>query len=89
MQEINCFSKMADFVNFEAVEDRNIDEIYEIEDIEGNMFENVKDVELIFNENKFGENVEDYYAFTNVSRSVEVLHYVRFLYWFWLFSGSK
>ena len=80
MQEINCFSKMADFVNFEAVEDRNIDEIYEIEDIEGNMFENVKDVELIFDENKFGENVEDYYAFTNVSRSVEVLHYVRFLY---------
>ena len=57
---------MADFVNFEAVEDSGIDEI----DVdEQNMSENVSDVDFTDNENDFDENVENCYAFTNVNRS--------------------
>ena len=68
MWEVNCFGKMADFINFEAVEDSNIDDINVDEQ---NMSEKVSDVDFIDNENDFDENVEDYYAFTNVNRSVE------------------
>ena len=65
---------MADFVNFEAVDD--IDEIDDIDDIdeiddEQIISENVSDVDFIDDENNFDENLEDYYAFTNVSRSYE------------------
>ena len=68
MWEINCFGKMADFVNFEAIEDSNIDEInFEEQD----MSENVSDVDFIDDENDFDENVENYPAFTNENRSVE------------------
>ena len=67
MLEINCFSKMDEFINFEAVED-NMDEIDVVEE---NMIENVSDVNLIDDENNFDENIDDYYAFTNVNRSVE------------------
>ena len=35
------------------------------------MFENVSDVELVDDEDDFDKNLGDYYAFTNVSRSVE------------------
>ena len=59
---------MADFVNFEAAEDSNIDEINVDEQ---NMSENISDVDFIDDENDFEENVEDYYAFANVNRSVE------------------
>ena len=65
--EINCFSKIDEFINFEAVED-NMDEIDVVEE---NMIENVSDVNLIDDENNFDENIDDYYAFTNVNRSVE------------------
>ena len=59
---------MADFVNFEPFTDSNIDEI----DVdEQNMSVNVSDVDFIDDENNFDKNVEDYYAFTNVNRSVE------------------
>ena len=58
---------MADFVNFEAVDDSNIDEIDDKQIIS----ENVSDVDFIDDENDFDENLEDYYAFTNVSRSYE------------------
>ena len=68
MWEVNCFGKMADFINFEVVEDSNIDDINVDEQ---NMSEKVSDVDFIDNENDFDENVEDYYAFTNVNRSVE------------------
>ena len=67
MLEINCFSKIDEFINFEAVED-NMDEIDVVEE---NMIENVSDVNLIDDENNFDENIDDYYAFTNVNRSVE------------------
>ena len=60
---------MADFVNFEAVEDSNIDEIG-VGD-EQIISENVSDVDFIDNQNDFDENVEDFYAFTNVIRSYE------------------
>ena len=51
---------MADFVNFEAVEDSNISEI----DVdEQNMSENISDVDFIDDENDFDKNVKDYYAF--------------------------
>lgn len=55
-------------INFEAVEDSNIDEIDATEE---NMFENISDVEFIDNQNDFDENVEVYYVFTNVNRGVE------------------
>ena len=58
---------MDEFINFEAVED-NMDEIDVVEE---NMIENVSDVNLIDDENNFDENIDDYYAFTNVNRSVE------------------
>ena len=67
MLEINCFSKMDEFINFEAVED-NMDEIDAVEE---NMIENVSDVNFIDDENNFDENINDYYAFRNVNRSVE------------------
>ena len=51
-------------INFEAVEDSNIDEIDATEE---NMFENISDVEFIDNQNDFDENVEVYYVFTNVN----------------------
>ena len=58
---------MADFVNFETVHDSNIDEIDDKQIIS----ENVGDVDYIDNDNDFDENLEYYYAFTNVSRSYE------------------
>ena len=44
-------------INFEAVEDSNIDKIDATEE---NMFENISDVEFIDNQNDFYENVEVY-----------------------------
>ena len=35
------------------------------------MYKNASDGDFIYDENNFDKNVEDYYAFTNVSRSVE------------------
>ena len=65
---INYFGKMTAFVNFEAADDSNVNKI---KDTEENMFENVSDVELVDDEDDFDKNLGDYYAFTNVSRSVE------------------
>ena len=62
---------MTDFVNFETVDDSNIDEINDEQIIS----ENVSDVDFIDNENNFDDNSEDYCAFTNVSR-----RYARFFY---------
>ena len=59
---------MTAFVNFEAADDSNVNKI---KDTEENMFENVSDVELVDDEDDFDKNLGDYYAFTNVSRSVE------------------
>ena len=68
MLVINYFGKMNAFVNFEAADDSNVNKI---KDTEENMFENVSDVELVDDEDDFDKNLGDYYAFTNVSRSVE------------------
>ena len=59
---------MTDFLDFNAVKDSNVNEI---NDTEKNLVENVTDVDYIDDENKFNGSVADYYAFTNVSRSVE------------------
>ena len=69
IQEINWFGKMAELVNFEAVED-NVDDVSNVDEGEG-VYENISDGDFIDDEKNFDENVEDYYTFTNVSRSVE------------------
>ena len=69
IQEINCFGKTGEFVNFEAVED-NVDDVINANE-DGEVYKNVSDGDFIYDENNFDKDVEDYYAFTNVSRSVE------------------
>ena len=69
IQEINCFGKTVEFVNFEAVED-NVDDVINANE-GGEVYKNVSDGDFIYDENNFDKDVEDYYAFTNVSRSVE------------------
>ena len=59
---------MANFVNFETAED-NVDNVIDKEGEE--VYENVSDGDFIDNKNNFDEDVEDYDAFTNVSRSVK------------------
>ena len=59
---------MAEFVNYEATED-NVDDFIDEKDEE--VYKNVSDGNFINDENDFDENVEGYFAFTNVSRSVE------------------
>ena len=66
MQEISYFDKMDDFVDFEAVDNNDN---YNSED-EADDDTNVNDVEFIDNSN-YDENVETYYAFTNVNRRLE------------------
>ena len=61
---------MTEFVNFEAVEN-NVHDITDVDECE-EMYENLSDGDFVEDENNdFDENIEDYYAFTNVSRSVE------------------
>ena len=69
IQEINCFGKTVEFVNFEAVED-NVDDVINANE-GGEVYKNVSDGDFIYDENNFDIDVEDYYAVTNVSRSVE------------------
>ena len=69
IQEINCFGKTVEFVNFETVED-NVDDVINANE-GGEVYKNVNDGDFIYDENNFDKDVEDYYAFTNVSRSVE------------------
>ena len=58
---------MADFVDFEAVDDNdNYDNNAETE-----LDANMNDVEFIDDENDFNESVETYYAFKNVNRRLE------------------
>ena len=68
MSVINYFGKITDFLDFEAVEDSNVNEI---DDTEDSLVENVYNVDFIDDENEFNESVADYYNFTNVSRSIE------------------
>ena len=58
---------MADFVDFEAVDD------YDSYDsnAETKLDANISDVEFINDKNDFNESVETYYAFTNVNRRLE------------------
>ena len=60
---------MVEFVNFEAVED-NVDDVINANE-GGEVYKNVSGGDFIYDENNFDKDVEDYYAFTNVSRSVE------------------
>ena len=63
---INYFGKMIDFLDFEAVEDSNVNEINNTAE---NLVENIS--EFIDDENEFNQSVAGYWAFINVSRSVE------------------
>ena len=64
------FGNMVDFINFEAVKN-DIDEgaIMEIDKCE--LAEAVSDKEFIDDETQVDGNIEDYYGFANVSRSIE------------------
>lgn len=55
---------MVEFLNFEAAED-NVDEVIDEEDEK--VYKNVSDGDFIDD-----KNVEDYYAFTNISRSIDL-----------------
>lgn len=68
IQEIDYFGKIAEFVNFEVKD--NIDDVIDVDKGE-EMYKNVSDSGFTDDENKFDENVEDYYTFTNVSRRIE------------------
>ena len=57
---------MNDFINFEAVQDGINDAIMKVE-----LPETVSDNGFIDDETQIDENLEDYYAFINVNRSVE------------------
>ena len=59
---------MADFVNFEAVKDNADDDVIDVDGENEDVYKNVSDGDFIDDENKFDENVEDYYAFANVSK---------------------
>ena len=62
---------MADFANVEAVEDNIDDSVVDLDEENEDVYEDVSDANFIDDEKDFDENVEDYYAFTNVSRCVE------------------
>ena len=65
MQQINCFGKMAAFVDFEATHDNdNYDSNTEAE-----TNANVSDIEFIDDENDFNESVQTYYVFTNIKQT--------------------
>ena len=59
---------MTDFLDFQAFEDSKVNEI---DNTEENLVDNVIDDDFIDYENEFNESAADYYAFTNVSMSVE------------------
>ena len=59
---------MADFVNFEAVKDNADDDVIDVDEENEDVYKNVSDGNFIDDGNKFDENVEDYYAFANVSK---------------------
>ena len=63
---VRFFGKMNDFINFEAVQDGIDDAIMKVE-----LPETVSDNGFIDDETQIDENLEDYYAFINVNRSVE------------------
>ena len=63
---VRLFAKMADFINFEA------DVIHgDVIDNRDSAMQTVDDDEFIDDETQIDESIEDYYAFTNVCRSVE------------------
>ena len=74
---VRSLGKMTDFIIFEAddVDDVNDDFIDECEP------QTVNDNEFINDETQIDDNVEDYYAFTNVCRSVEDAMQDSFLEW--------
>ena len=64
---VRLFGKMAGFIKFEA------------DDVNGDVIDNcdqaaqtVSDKEFIDDETQIDDNMEDYYAFTNACRSVEL-----------------
>ena len=56
IQEINCFGKMAELVNFEAVE-HNFGHVINVDEDE-EVYKSVSDGDFIDDENDFNENVE-------------------------------
>ena len=62
MKILDSISKMTDFINFEA---DDVDDDF----IDGCELQTVSDNEFIDDETQIDNNLEDYYAFTNVFRS--------------------
>ena len=60
---------MSDFINFQSDEDDVDDVIMEVNECES--AQTVSDNKITDDETQIDENIEDYYAFANVSRSVE------------------
>ena len=71
---------MGDFVNFEVVEDNIDDDVIHVDEGNEDVYENVSDRDFIDDEDDFDEAVEDYYAFTNVSRCNENAMQDSFIY---------
>ena len=66
LDSVRFFRKIADFINFEA------DDVNDVhDDFIDKCDPDASDNEFIDDENQFDDNVEDYYAFTNVCRSVK------------------
>ena len=65
---VRFFSRIADFINFEADDDNDGDVVIDDCDPEA---ETVSDNEFIDDETQVDENIEDYYAFNNVCRSAK------------------
>ena len=62
---------MADFVDFQAIDDNNNSNNNNDSNTETEPDANVSDIEFIDDENDFNERVETYYVFTNVNRRLE------------------
>ena len=62
---------MADFVDFQAIDDNNNSNNNNDSNTEAEPDANVSDIEFIDDENDFNESVETYYVFTNVNRRLE------------------
>ena len=55
IQEIDCFGKMAEFINFEAVED-NVDDVFDVDEGE-EVYENVSHCDFTYDEKNSDKDV--------------------------------
>ena len=55
IQEIDCFGKMAEFINFEAVED-NVDDVFDVDEGE-EVYENVSHCDFTYDKKNSDKDV--------------------------------